>query len=242
VATLNAIKTEENELNNLIQGTPIETTDHTNNNLITNSKTLWKFLQKEGVNININKFRTTHNSLKFETRFENKETGKKKIFGIFNYNGHIFKRLTLGDASIRRLAPHALKTWLKEISGKFEPIKIEEEISTPNEEVINQNSRKAIVNRQFLKDLLNSLNFSVLKTNIKVVNKELSKLSATDISFQDGEIAGSGISLDYDIETQRFSNVAITQKENKKYLSESPIDAKTLQEKSREFFRIEKSD
>ncbi len=237
IDTLNAIKNEEKELNSLIPKSPIQTSTEEINHLIKNSKTLWQFLKDKGINIDIKTFRTTKNSLKFETKFENTETGKRKIFGIFNYREQIFSQLRLGNASIRSLPPNALEIWLKKNKGKFEPVQTEEVKEQPVEDIINQNSRKAIISRQFLKDLLISLHFKVSKINIKVTNKELTKLSAKDISFKEGEITGSGISLNYDLDTQKFSQVAVNTKDSKKYLSEGAIDAKTLQEKSREFFK-----
>jgi len=237
VETINNIKKEEEELHKLIDnGDPIP--EIVDKSIISNSKTLWGFLNSVGININITKFRTKRSSLKFETSFENTQIDKKKISGIFDYNGQIFKRLNLGTATIRKLKPHAISAWMREIKGKFEPIIIEEPIK-PQKETIPQNSRKALVNKQFLKDLLVSLGFSVSKTNIIIISKDSFKLSASNIQFSKDGISGNGLALKFNIETKKFYDIFAIENKGKIYLSEDAVDGRTLQEKSREFFKTE---
>lgn len=238
VLTINSIKNEEEELNKSIKTNNKESKADDYKSVISTSKILWGFLREEGINIDITKFRTLRSSLKLETKFENTEVGKNRIHGLFDYNGQIFKRLELGTASIRNLQPHALSVWLKDIEGKFEPvIKNEKPLLDDPKDYIPQNSRKAIVNKQFLKDLLDSLGFKISKKNITIISKDLLQLSASHIQFLKDSINGNDISLEFNIEDKEFYNVFIEKNKDKIYLSEKPIDGKTLQEKSREFFK-----
>lgn len=237
---LHNIKEEEKVLNDLIKK-PINTPKEKNE--INNSKKLWQFLQKENISLNIQSFRTKRNSLYFETRFENTESGKRRISGIFDYNKQIFKILTLGTASIRKIEPNFLALWMKQIRGKFEPIKIEE---TPKviEEEIPQNSRKAILNKQFLKDLLDSLNFQISKSDITITSHDLNIMHATNIIIKEPDIKVTPITLDYDLESREFYNIFILEGGNKEkiYLSEAPINGKTLQEIVREKLKKEEKE
>ena len=128
---------------------------------------------------------------------------------------------------------------MKEIEGKFEPVIIEKP-TEPQKEIIIQNSRKALVNKQFLKDLLASLGFSVSKTNITIISKDSFKLAASNIQFSKDGITGNGLSLKFNIETKKFYDIFTIENKAKIYLSENAVDAKTLQEKSREFFKKDK--
>jgi hypothetical protein len=235
IETINKIKKAEEELNKRIDK-KIEEIEDSGNDIKT-SKSLWKFLQEKGINLDINTFRTKHDSLSFETHFENTEMDKKKISGTFDYNSQIFRKLRLGRASINNLQIQGISIWMKSIKGKFEPIKDPEDINIDSDNVFPQNSREAIVSKQFLKKLLVSLNFSLSKNDITVISEDARDLHVKSANFSDNGITGSGISLDYNMETDKFSNVFVEEGENKNYLSKSSINGKTLREIIRKEFK-----
>jgi hypothetical protein len=173
---------------------------------IRGAKDLLVYLKEQNIVVDLKEFKTDKES--GETIFKGM-IDEDPITGIFSYKTQQFKEITAFDATETNMAPIIMSKWIRSIM----PVNVDE--VTPADTFnfntnVSQITSEAILSRRFLQTMLQSLDISVERNNIGILDEAHTQFQFISALYQDVLLSGK-----YNKSDDAFSEIVL-QKGDKK--------------------------
>ncbi len=164
---------------------------------ISDDKNLTEFLANLEINVNSLEISKLKNG-EFLT-FANGNFLGEPVSGTFQVNNQTFKTIRIGEES-----KHGIKSrFLKGVLNVFKKSSYKASAPIQQKEIIQQNSRNAILQRTLVRELFQNEGFIVSKDNVKILDKEFKAFELIDAIFEE-KVKTNFV---YDTETEEVLNL-----------------------------------